>query len=134
MKISPLVALETQKLTQLSSEPLPQNDKQEDQRALEIKKKSKALEAVFLTQLIKSMEKTIPEGMGGGKNSLSSMMFSSVMGDAMAQGGGIGLSKMIFHSLLKIDSMPDTNQGCGAEYMQTMDLIQNINSWEGQDE
>ncbi len=134
MKISPLIALETQKMTEPSSAPLHRNDTHQDQRALEIKKKSKALEAVFLTQLIKSMEKTIPDGMAGGKNSLSSMMFSSVLGDAMSQGGGIGLSKMIFESLSKMDSMPEMNHGRGAEYTQTMDLIQNINSWEGQDE
>ncbi len=97
-------------------------------------KKSKALEAVFLTQLIKSMEKTIPDGSTGGKNSLSSMMFGSVMGDAMSQGGGIGLSKMIFDSLKEMDSVPANNNGCGAEYLQTMDLIQNINSWGDNDE
>jgi Rod binding domain-containing protein len=93
---------------------------------LTLLKKSKELESVFLTQMIKSMEKTIPEGMGGSKNSLSSMMFSSVMGDAMSEGGGIGLSKMIYASLKnRIDGEPLPEMG-GEDYLETMNLLQGI--------
>lgn len=97
-------------------------------RNAQLKKKSNELEAVFLTQLIQSMEKTIPEGMGGGKNSLSTMMFGSVMGDAMTSGGGIGLSKMIFESLKNMDEAIDTQGLGGNDYLQTLNVLQNIST------
>ncbi len=66
----------------------------------ELLKQSRQLEAVFITQMIKAMEKTIPESsLGGTKNTLSSMMFSTVLGDAIADQGGVGLSRMIYESL-----------------------------------
>lgn len=64
---------------------------------LALREKSKELEAVFLSHLIKVMEKTIPKESSG--QSLSTMMFSSIMGDAIAGSGGIGLSEMIYRSL-----------------------------------
>lgn len=100
-------------------------------RDVQLIKQSNELEAVFLTQLIKSMEKTIPEGMsGGGKNSLSSMMFGSVMGDAMTKGGGIGLSKMIFESLRSMDEPFDPNDLGGEDYLQSISALQGIGSLE----
>lgn len=65
----------------------------------ELLKQSRQLEAVFITQMIKAMEKTIPESsLGGTKNTLSAMMFSTVLGDAIADQGGVGLSRMIYES------------------------------------
>ena len=65
-----------------------------------LKKKSRELEAIFLTQLMKVMERTVPKGESeGSDNSLSSMMFSTVMGDSIAESGGIGLSDMLYQAL-----------------------------------
>jgi len=67
-------------------------------------KASKDMESVFLSYMIKAMEKTIPDGaLTGSKNSLSKMMFSSVMSKEMTNSGGIGLSKHIY------DLMKDNN-------------------------
>jgi len=68
---------------------------------IQLRQKSTELEALFITQLFKAMEKTIPDaGLYGSKrNNLPSMMFSSVMGEAVAKQGGLGLSEMIYNSL-----------------------------------
>ena len=76
----------------------------EQQRDLQLREKSREMEAIFIGQLFKAMEKTVGGGItGDSKNNLSSMMFSSVMGKAVANQGGIGLSEMIYQSLAKND-------------------------------
>jgi len=63
-------------------------------------KASQEMEGVFLSILVKAMEKTVPEGsLTGSKNSLSKMMFSTVMGQEISKNGGIGLAKQIYQSL-----------------------------------
>ncbi len=109
-----------------------QIDDKESSRTAQLKKQSNELEAVFLTQLIQSMEKTVPEGASGSKNSLSTMMFGSVMGDAMTQGGGIGLSKMIFESLKNMDEVPDLAGAGGNDYLQSLSVLQSISSSGGE--
>jgi len=126
MKLTPLQILEIPKQVGSELKPLKKGPVSDDQRNAQLREKSKELEAVFITQLIKSMEKTIPEGMGGGKNSLSTMMFSSVLGDAMAQGGGIGLSKMIYTSLKTMDGSPDLDNLGGDDFLKSMSVLQNI--------
>ncbi len=126
MKISPMIAIENQIKLDSQTDPMSKMGDKEELRNDQLRKKSNELEAVFLTQLIKSMEKTIPEGIGGGKNSLSTMMFSSVLGDAMSNGGGIGLSKMIFESLKKMDGAPELSEIGTDGYLQSMDIMQNM--------
>jgi len=76
------------------------------ERDIKLRQKSKDLEAVFISQMFKEMEKTIPKStLTGSKNSLSSMMFSSVMGEALSNQGGIGLSDVIYRSLRERDDM-----------------------------
>ena len=99
-------------------------------RDAELMKKSKELESVFLTQMIKAMEKTVPEGMGGTKNTLSSMMFSSVMADAMSDGGGIGLSRMIFQSLKDQDGQAELPDGSTDDFLHSLNLLNNLPSME----
>jgi len=63
-------------------------------------KASQEMEGVFLSILVKAMEKTVPEGsLTGSKNSLSKMMFSTVMGQEISKNGGIGLARQIYQSL-----------------------------------
>jgi Rod binding domain-containing protein len=71
-------------------------DKSKD---LKLRAQAEELEAIFLSKLVKAMEKTIPKNESGSTNTLSSMMFSSEMGKAMAKNGGIGLAKIIYNSL-----------------------------------
>jgi Rod binding domain-containing protein len=80
-------------------------------RDIQLREKSVELEALFITQLFKAMEKTIPDGnlYGSSKNNLPNMLFSSVMGKAVAQKGGLGLSQMIYNSLREKD-LPKISQ------------------------
>jgi len=68
-------------------------------RERKLKAQAEEMEAIFLTKLIKTMEKTIPKDENSSSASLSSMMFSSEMGKSMAKNGGIGLAKIIYQSL-----------------------------------
>ncbi len=68
-------------------------------RERKLKAQAEEMEAIFLTKLIKTMEKTIPKDENSSSGSLSSMMFSSEMGKSMAKNGGIGLAKIIYQSL-----------------------------------
>ncbi len=131
MKITAGIAIESMKKIIPDGNSVNELNNKKGLREAELKKKSSELEAVFLTQLIKSMEKTVPEGMGGGKNSMSSMMFSSVLGDAMSQNGGIGLSKMIFESLKRMDSSAELKEFGGKDYLQSLDVLQNMSSLDG---
>ena len=129
MKIQTSMSLEQLPKVKTPNEKFREMGETDASRDAQLKKKSNELEAVFLTQLIQSMEKTIPDG-SGSKNSLSTMMFGSVMGDAMTSGGGIGLSKMIFASLKKMDGELDLQEIGGNEYLKTMNVLQGINSME----
>ena len=85
------------------------NAKQKD---LQLREKSRDMEAIFISQLFKAMEKTMGSiHSGEPKNNLSSMMFSTVMGQAVAEQGGIGLAEMIYRSLAaKQESNIDIDQ------------------------
>ncbi len=63
-----------------------------------LREASKKLEGQFLSLLIKSMENTIPKD-DDSKQSMATMMFSSVMGKEMSANGGIGLADFIYKSL-----------------------------------
>ncbi len=81
----------------------PESDKEE----LKLREASKKLEGQFLSQLIKSMENTIPKD--DKKQSMATMMFSSVMGQQMSENGGIGLADFIYQSL-KENGMESINK------------------------
>jgi Rod binding domain-containing protein len=67
-----------------------------------LRQSAKDMEAIFLNIMIKAMESTIPENQTT-ENSMAKMMFSNVMSQALAQGGGIGLADFIYHSLQQSD-------------------------------
>ncbi|MCD6204677.1 MAG: hypothetical protein J7L22_03335 [Candidatus Marinimicrobia bacterium] len=90
--------------------PLQKPDKSQtlsesQKRELLLRKKTVEMEGLFITQLFKSMEKTTMKEIGG-SNNLVSMMFSSVMGQAAAEQGGIGLSDIIYQSLKGKTELP----------------------------
>jgi Rod binding domain-containing protein len=66
---------------------------------LKLQEAGKKLESVFITQLVKAMEKTIPRDENNGGSKLSEMLFSSTMGKAIADKGGIGLADFIYKEL-----------------------------------
>ena len=82
-----------------------QNLSESQKRELLLRKKTVEMEGLFITQLFKSMEKTTMKEIGG-SNNLVSMMFSSVMGQAAAEQGGIGLSDIIYQSLKGKTELP----------------------------
>ena len=121
MKLNPQIALEFgRKLEPPEHSPIPLKDKVAS-RDIELHRKSKELEAVFITQLMKAMEKTIPEGMLGSNHSLPGMLFSGVMGDALAGSGGIGLSDMIYNSLKENPQAGGQNELNTEAFLQALD-------------
>ena len=102
-----------------------------DKRDEKLWKASKDMEGVFLSYLIKSMEKTIPEGgLTSSQNSLAKMMFSSVLGKEMAENGGIGLAKHLYQALETDDSK--VLERFKSEYAP--DILYNLKLPEGIDE
>ncbi|MFC1618629.1 rod-binding protein [Candidatus Neomarinimicrobiota bacterium] len=55
-------------------------------------------ESMFMGYIIKSMEKTLPQGSLSGSG-ISDMMFDQVMGSALSEGGGIGLAELLYRDL-----------------------------------
>jgi len=94
------------------------------EREIKLRQTSKDLEAVFITQMFKVMEKTIPKStLTDSKNTLSSMMFSSVMGEALSNQGGIGLSDVIYRSLREKNELPDPDE------IKSNSFVQNVHSF-----
>ena len=78
-----------------------------DQR---IHKVARDFESIFLSQLVRAMGKTLPEGSittGG----MADLMFDQVMGQALSEGGGIGLAKIIYRDLLSKDVSDNSEKG-----------------------
>ncbi|UCH09876.1 MAG: hypothetical protein JSU61_11775 [Fidelibacterota bacterium] len=55
-------------------------------------------ESLFMGYLVKSMERTLPQGTLSGSG-LPDMMFNQVMGSALSEGGGIGLAELLYRDL-----------------------------------
>ena len=95
-------------------------------RDIKLRETSRKMEAAFLTYVFKSLEKTIPKTSISGKtgNNLATMMFSTVMADAVSEQGGIGLGDQIYQSLKEMDELPDF------EELKLDDLSNTINAME----
>ncbi len=108
---------------------LPQTQKA---RNIQIREQAREMEAIFLTQMVKAMRKTIPKNpWGGSDNNLPSMMFGSIMGKALAEGGGVGLSEVIFNSLKKMDhtqmmQLQEIQSKQAAAEINTLDFIKSV--------
>ena len=76
----------------------------------ELRKVAKDFEAIFMGQLVQVMGKTLPEGsMASG--GMANMMFDKVMGEALSEGGGIGLAEIIYRDLLSKDVSENSEKG-----------------------
>ena len=75
-----------------------------------LRKVAKDFEAIFMGQLVQVMGKTLPEGsMASG--GMANMMFDRVMGEALSEGGGIGLAEIIYRDLLSKDVSENSEKG-----------------------
>ncbi|MBO8151521.1 MAG: hypothetical protein H0Z30_03410 [Candidatus Marinimicrobia bacterium] len=100
-------------------------------RDIKLRKAAKEIEAIFIAQVIKAMEKSLPsESIGGKKNNLVNMLFSSTMGKAIAEKGGIGLADIIYKSLKSRDEFNEEainiNSLPGEEYLKSIELMKGI--------
>ncbi|RMH60981.1 MAG: hypothetical protein D6677_12725 [Calditrichaeota bacterium] len=76
----------------------------EEKRDKRLREAARKMEAHFIGLLVKQMEQTIPRE--NHKQNLVNMMFSRVMGDAIAERGGLGMSDVIYESLKRKEN-PD---------------------------
>ncbi|MCK4578852.1 MAG: rod-binding protein [Candidatus Marinimicrobia bacterium] len=84
----------------------------------ELWKASQDFESLFMSQLLRAMQKTLPEN-SLAKDGMSSYLFDKVMGEALAKNGGMGLADMLYRDMqakgisdsAEIDSMvPETER------------------------
>jgi len=67
---------------------------------------AKEMEALFVTQLVKAMRKTVPESglMSGGRGEETMRSFQDeALGQAVAERGGLGLAKSLLGSLNRVN-------------------------------
>ncbi len=100
--------METVKLTALQKTVIkgsqkPTTNSKEDQK---LRSSAKQLEGLFLSFVLKAMEKTIPRFDDKKQsNNLVSMLFSTVMGEDLANHGGVGLAEFVYRNMR--DKTPD---------------------------
>ena len=97
--------------------------KNDRMREHQLRAKSRDLEAIFISQLFKAMEKTVKSSQTEGSNNLSTMMFSSVMGKAVAEQGGIGLAETIYQSLAEKN---ESNQTIDQNLFNELEILSKI--------
>ena len=111
---------------------LNQNDRPDEmsegrERECKLREQCKNFEAIFITQIVKAMEKTIPKSsLYGSNNNLASMMFSSVMGDAIAKQKGLGLGDIIYRSLKERDILNESDKLTEDEYLNSMEVLRSL--------
>jgi len=104
--------------------------KEIDREELRLRQTSKDMESIFLSVMIKAMEKTIPKNKNSQSNNLVNMFFSTVMGKEMAGKGGIGLADLIYESLKEKDEPIRLPESIPVQY----DVLSQINSLRSEDE
>ena len=67
---------------------------------------------MFMSHLLGTMQKSLPEGAASSKG-MAGMMFTQVMGDAMTEGGGIGLAEMLYRELQHSIPAESAEEGTG---------------------
>ena len=91
--------------------PLPAQQPKTRQEAEEV---ARELESIFLSELLKSLEATLPSGnlLGEGGSPIRAGMFRDELARFLAEHGGIGLAELILRSL---DDLPGSQPGPGEE-------------------
>ncbi len=110
MKVSEIQAQQT--IPRGKPRPAPVVESTPTEKNPKLWKAVQGFESLFLAHLLNSMQKTLPEGAvsGGG---MPGMMFTQVMSEAMAAGGGIGLAEMLYRDLQH--QVPEVDPGEGEE-------------------
>jgi len=96
-----------------------------------LKKSAKELEGLFLSHVLQVMRKTIPKESGQSANMVD-MMFSNIMGNGLAEQGGIGMSKFLYNALAEndIEAVDKLKNQAAAIHS----LKNNLNTMEGRDD
>lgn len=118
------------KLLDLNKQQFDKKLKPDQKKDPEMEKTSKELESLFLSMMIKAMEKTIPKQDGSSSNTLSSMLFSSVMGKEIANKGGLGLADMLYHNLSDKKDLSELKD----KFHFDTDMLMKINALRSSDE
>lgn len=96
-------------------------------RDLKLRKAAKDFESIFIAQVIKAMEKTVPKSdLQSSSNTLPSMLFSTTLGKAVADQGGVGLSEMIYRSLKARDQLTESNLPMPEHLADPVDILGNM--------
>lgn len=81
-------------------------------RQADLWKACQNFEALFMGQLVSSMEKTLPQGALQGAG-LPNFMFNQVMGSAISEAGGIGLADLLYRNLQSQETEDAIANGAG---------------------
>ena len=80
----------------------------------ELRDVAEQFESVFINMMLKTMRSTIPEGQGYIEKSNATQTYETMLDEEMsknmAKGGGLGLSDMIYKSLVKRAEMEKSNE------------------------
>ena len=95
-------------------------------RDLKLQKAARDFESIFIAQVIKAMEKTVPKSdLQGSANTLPSMLFSTTIGKAVADQGGVGLAEMIYRALKARDPVNKLDNPL-LEITSPLDILNNV--------
>ncbi len=85
---------------QLGKSIKPEQKPTTDKEDKKLKESAKQLEGLFLSFMLKAMEKTVPKfDDKKDSNNLATMMFSMVLGEDIADKGGVGLADFIYRNM-----------------------------------
>lgn len=78
----------------------PEQKPTTDKEDKKLRESAKQLEGLFLSFMLKAMEKTVPKlDDQKNTNTLPSMMFSMVLGQDISEKGGVGLADFIYKNM-----------------------------------
>lgn len=96
MKVQDIISQQTLKRLNTRSAPVQADLPVEKNAGLW--KAAQGFESMFMSHLLNTMQKSLPEGAASSKG-MAGMMFTQVMGEAMTAGGGMGLAEMLYREL-----------------------------------
>jgi len=85
-------------------------------------------EGLFMGYLVKSMQRTLPQGTLS-NSGLPNLMFDQVMGTALSEGGGIGLAEILYRDLQSkaLQDSTENDDGISLQDLLTRHVIKEEN-------